>query len=129
MGKSLNLLGIQLYARSEQEKCALILAWNLAEGNQWLEDSALENDTTREHNFFPPENSSHKFIDLEEEEISIPNDHPNEHHNQRQQKSCTKRPLEGTGEGNAKKSKTFHPPQEEPITLGIDFNLMTRGSG
>ena len=32
-------------------------------------------------------------------------------------------------EGNAKKSKTFHPPQEEPITSGIDFNVMTRGSG
>ena len=31
--------------------------------------------------------------------------------------------------GNAKKSKTFHPPQEEPITLGIDFNVMTQGSG
>ena len=28
-----------------------------------------------------------------------------------------------------KKSKTFHPPQEEPITLGIDFNVMTQGSG
>ena len=51
MGKSLNLLDLQLYARSEQEKCAPILAQNLAEGNQWLEDSALENDTTREYNF------------------------------------------------------------------------------
>ena len=36
-----------------------------------------------------------------------------------------KRPLEGTGEGNAKKSKTFHPPQEELSTLGIEINLMT----
>ena len=36
-----------------------------------------------------------------------------------------KRPLEGTGEGNAKKSKTFHPPQEEPSTSGIEINLMT----
>ena len=54
MGKSLNLLDLQLYARSEQEKCAPILACNLAEGNQWLEDSGLENDTNREHNFFPP---------------------------------------------------------------------------
>ena len=119
MGKSLNLLDLQLYARSEQEKCAPVLAQNLAEGNQWLEDSALENDITREHNFFLPENSSLKFIDLEEEENSIPKDHPNEHHNQRQQKSCMKRPLEGT----------FHPPQEEPIISGIDFNVMTRGSG
>ena len=75
--------------------------------------------------FSPPENSSHKFIDLEEEENSIPKDHPNEHPNERQQKSCMKRPLQGTGEGNAKKSKTFHPPQEEPNTLGIDFNVMT----
>ena len=40
-----------------------------------------------------------------------------------------KRPLEGKGEGNAKKSKTFHPPKEEPITLGINFNVMTQGSG
>ena len=111
------------------DKCAPILAQNLAEGNQWLENSALENDTTRERNFFPPENSSHKFIDLEEEENSIPKDHPNEHHNQRQQKSCMKRPLEGTGEGNANKSKTFHPPQEELITSGIDFNVTTDGSG
>ena len=54
MGKSLNLLDLQLYVRSEQEKRAPILAQNLAEGNQWLEESALENDTTREHNFPPP---------------------------------------------------------------------------
>ena len=54
MGKSLNLLDLQLYARSEQEKCAPILARNLAEGNQWLEDSGLENDTNRERNFLPP---------------------------------------------------------------------------
>ena len=33
-----------------------------------------------------------------------------------------KRPLEGTGEGNAKKSKTFHPLQEKPSTSRIDFN-------
>ena len=120
IGKSLNLLDLQLYARSEEEKHAPILAQNLAESNQWLEDSALESDTTRECNFFPPENSSCKFIDLEEEENSIPKDHPNEHH-----VLCMKRPLEGTGEGNAKKSKTFYSPQEEPITLGIDFNVMT----
>ena len=63
------------------------MAWNLAEGNQWLEESALENDTTREHNFFPPENSSHKFIDSEEEENSIQKDNPNEQHNPSQQKS------------------------------------------
>ena len=36
-----------------------------------------------------------------------------------------KRLLKGTGEGNAKQSKTFHPPQEEPSTLGIDINLTT----
>ena len=53
MGKSLNLLYLQLYARFELEKHAPILAWNLAEGNQWLEESALENDTTREHTFSP----------------------------------------------------------------------------
>ena len=54
MGKSLNLLHLQLYARSEQEKHAPILACNLAEGNQWLEDSGLENDANRECNFFLP---------------------------------------------------------------------------
>ena len=125
MGKSLNLLDLQLYASSEQEKCAPILAQNLAKGNQWLEDSALENDTTRECNYFSPENSSHKFIDLEEEENSIPKDHPNEHPSETQQKSCMKRPLQDTGKRNAKKSKTFHPPQEEPSTSGIDFNVTT----
>ena len=36
-----------------------------------------------------------------------------------------KRPLQGTGEGNAKKSKAFHPPQEKPSTSGIDFNVTT----
>ena len=103
MWKSQNLLDLQLYARSEQEKCAPILAWNLVEGNQWLEESALENDTTRERNFLPPENSSHKFIDSEEEENLILKDNPNERHNPSQQKSNTKRPLEGT-KCNAKKS-------------------------
>ena len=105
MGKSLNLLDLQLYARSEQEKHAPILAQNLTEGNKWLEESALENDTTREHNYFPPENSLHKFIDLEEEENLIQKDNQNEQHNPSQQKSNMKRPLEGTGEGNAKSLK------------------------
>ena len=125
MGKSLNLLDLKLYARSEQEKCAPILARNLAEGNQWLEESALENDTTRECNFFPPENFLHKFIDSEGEENSIQKDNPNEQHNPSQQKSNMKRPLEGTGEGKAKQSTTFPPPQEEPSTLEIAINLTT----
>ena len=43
IGKSLNLLDLQLYAQKEQEQCAPILARNLVQGNQWLEDSALEN--------------------------------------------------------------------------------------
>ena len=59
MGKSLNLLDLQLYARSEQEKRAPILAHNLAEGNLWLEDSGLENDTNGECNFFPPPKIPH----------------------------------------------------------------------
>ena len=46
------------------------MAHNLAEGNQWLEDSGLENDTNRDRNFFPPKNSSHKFTDLAEEDNS-----------------------------------------------------------
>ena len=69
MGKSLNLLDLQLYSRSKQEKHAPILAWNLAEGNQWLKECAPENDTTRQHNFFPPENSLHKFIDQKKKRI------------------------------------------------------------
>ena len=105
MGKSLNLLDLQLYARCEQKKFAPILAQDLAQGNQWLEESALENDTTREHNFFPPENSSHKFIDSEEEENSIQKDNPNEQHNPSQQKSNMKRPLEGKGKEMQKSLK------------------------
>ena len=125
MGKSLNLLDLQLSARSEQEKCAPILAQNLAEGNQWLEESALGNDTTRLCNFFLPENSLHKFIDLKEEENLIQKDNPNEQDNPSQQKSIMKRPLECTEEGNVKKSKTLPPPQEEPSTSGIEINLFT----
>ena len=40
-------------------------------------------------------------------------------------KSNMKRPLDDIGKGNAKKSKTFHPSQEEPSTSGIEINLMT----
>ena len=65
---------------------------------------------------FSLENSSHKLIDSEEEENLIQKDNPNEQHNSSQQKSNMKRPLEGTGEGNVKKSKTLHSPQEEPST-------------
>ena len=64
--------------------------------------------TQPESILFPPENSLHKFIDSEEEENFIQKDNPNEQHNSSQQKSNMKRPLEGTGEGNAKKSKTLH---------------------
>ena len=62
---------------------------------------------------------------MEVEENLIQKDNPNEQHNPSQQKSNMKRPLEVTGEGNAKKSKTFHPLQEEPSTSGIEINLMT----
>ena len=79
----------------------------------------------------PPPNSSHKFIDFEEEENSTQDDHPPENHNESQKKSCMKRPSESTSEGNAKKSKSFHP---QPSTSGIHFNVTThvvqgKGSG
>ena len=41
----------------------------------------------------PPQNSSHKFIDSEEDENLIQKDNPNEQDNPSQQKSNTKRPL------------------------------------
>ena len=44
---------------------------------------------------------------------------------QANKKSNTKRPLEGTGEGNAKKSKRFHPSLQEISTSGIEINLTT----
>ena len=53
--KSLNLLDLQLYFRNEQEQRALILAKNLMHGNQWLEDSALENPgNDQSETFYPP---------------------------------------------------------------------------
>ena len=76
IGKSLNLLDLQLYARKEQEQCAPILARNLVQGNQWLEDSALENpDVDKDDNFYPPETAGHKFVeshdDIGSEEIIL----------------------------------------------------------
>ena len=76
IGKSLNLLDLQLYARKEQEQCAPILARNLVQGNQWLEDSALENpDVDKDDNFYPPETTGHKFVesddDISSEEIIL----------------------------------------------------------
>ena len=54
-GKCLNLLDLQLYAWNEQEQRAPILARNLKQGNQWLEDSALENsEVDQDDNFYPP---------------------------------------------------------------------------
>ena len=77
IGKSLNLLvDLQLYARKEQEQHAPILARNLVQGNQWLEDSALENlDVDKDDNFYPPETAGHKFVeaddDISSEEIIL----------------------------------------------------------
>ena len=107
------------------------MARNLAEGNQSLEDSGLENDTNRECNFPPPKNSSHKFTDLAEEDNSTRDNHPPQNHNESQKKSFMKRPSENTAEGNAKKCKSFHP---EPSTSGIHLNATTpvvqnKGSG
>ena len=52
IGKSLNLLDLQLYVQNEQEQRAPILARNLVQGNQWLEDSTSENpDVDKDDNF------------------------------------------------------------------------------
>ena len=68
IGKSLNLLDLQLYARNEQEQHAPILARNLVQGNQWLEDSALENpDVDKDDNFYPPETVGHKFVESDDD--------------------------------------------------------------
>ena len=76
IGKSLNLLDLQLYAQKEQEQCAPILARNLVQGNQSLEDSALENpDVDKDDSFYPPESAGHKFVesddDISSEEIIL----------------------------------------------------------
>ena len=75
-GKYLNLLDLQLYARNEQEQCAPMLARNLEQGNQWLEDSTLENpEVDKDDNFYPPETAAHKFVESDDEtsteEISL----------------------------------------------------------
>ena len=46
------------------------------QGNQWLEDSALENpDVDKDDNFYPPETAGHKFVesddDISSEEIIL----------------------------------------------------------
>ena len=75
-GKCLTLLDLQLYAQNEQEQWAPILARNLKQGNQWLEDSALGNvEVDKDDNFYPPETASHKFVEFDDEtspkEISL----------------------------------------------------------
>ena len=75
-GKCLNLLDLQLYARNEQEQQAPILARNLEQGNQWLEDSALENpEVDKDDNIYPPETAPHEFVESDDEtspeEISL----------------------------------------------------------
>ena len=75
-GKCLKLLDLQLYAWNEQEQQAPILARNLKQGNQWLEDSALENaEVDKDDNFYPPETAAQKFVESDgetgPEEISL----------------------------------------------------------
>ena len=61
-------MDLQLYARKEQEQHAPILATNLVQGNQWLEDSALENpDVDKDDNFYPPETAGHKFVESDDD--------------------------------------------------------------
>ena len=70
-GKCLILLDLQLYAWDKQEQQAPILARNLEQGNQWLEDSALENpEVDKDDNFYPPETAAHKFVESDDETIS-----------------------------------------------------------
>ena len=69
-GKCLNLLDLQLYAQNEQEQWAPILARNLEQGNQWLEDSTLENpEVDKDDNFYPPETAAHKFVESDDETV------------------------------------------------------------
>ena len=75
-GKCINLLDLQLYAWNEQEQWAPILARNLEQGNQWLEDSALENvEVDKDDNYYLPETASHKCVESDDEtspkEISL----------------------------------------------------------
>ena len=57
-----------MYSRNEQEKCAPILAKNLIHGNQWLEDSALENpDNDQSETFYPPESAGHKYTESDDD--------------------------------------------------------------
>ena len=75
-GKYLNLLDLQLYAWNEQEQWAPILARNLEQGSQWLENSTLENpEVDKDDNFYPPETAAHKFVESDDEasteEISL----------------------------------------------------------
>ena len=63
-------MDLQLYAQNEQEQWAPILARNLKQGNQWLEDSALENpEVDKDDNFYPPETAAHKFVESDDETI------------------------------------------------------------
>ena len=63
-GKCLNLLNLQLHAWDEQEQQAPILARNLKQGNQWLEDSKLVNsEVDKDDNFYPPQTAAHKFVE------------------------------------------------------------------
>ena len=69
-------MDLQLYVWNEQEQQAPILARNLEQGNQWLEDSALENaEVGKDDNFYPPETAAHKFVESDDEtgpeEISL----------------------------------------------------------
>ena len=59
---------LQLYAWNEPEQQAPILARNLKQGNQWLEDSALENpEVDKDDNLYPPETAAHKFVESDDE--------------------------------------------------------------
>ena len=61
-GKCLNLLDLQLYSRNEQEQQAPILARNLEQGNQWLEDSTLENPEVIKMTTFSHQKQQHTSL-------------------------------------------------------------------
>ena len=72
-GKCLNLLDLQLYAWNDQEQWAPILARNLEQDNQWLEDSTLQNgEVDKDDDFYPPETASHKFVESEDKTRPAP---------------------------------------------------------
>ena len=57
-----------MHGMSKNNGGGSILAKNLDQGNQWLEDSTLENSKVDEDdNFYAPETAAHKFVESDDE--------------------------------------------------------------